>query len=57
MTVCDTTYFISDPHQWKHVEDKDRWKDSFHFLGLSNKNRNYTDEEIREQLEIKVLNQ
>lgn len=51
MTANDTTYFLSNPHQWN--EPTERHRNSFHFLTLTQpyRHKTYTKEEITHALE------
>lgn len=59
MTVNDTTYFLSDPHQWQHPLIKNKWQYTFKFLyNTSNRvKKNYSIEEITNILENKNIEQ
>lgn len=53
MTANDTTYFLSNPHQWEHPLYKDRWHNTFKFIANTSYavKRNYGYDEVLKVIE------
>lgn len=56
MTVNDKTYFLSNPHQWEHQADPNRYHNTFLFLRhtLYQTRGTYSKEEITNRLENSI---
>lgn len=55
MVTLDKTYFNNNPHFWEHQADPTRHHNTFKFItnNIYNPNRNYSEDEITNRLEIK----